>query len=139
MRARPVIGRGTRPAGSTVPIPQPGPTLSARTVRWLAAPPDAQEVVSLVWTTLSVLERTGQHPGALAALRFVLIHHQPPTRTGHCPTCRRHGWRRRWRRRRFPCVIWRQIRGELLGHLTIAQLSQLRDLPAAPAGDGHDR
>jgi hypothetical protein len=24
-----------------------------------------------------------------------------------------------WRRRRFPCLVWRQIRGELLGHLTI--------------------
>jgi hypothetical protein len=60
-------------------------TLSARTVGWLAERPDAREVVSSVWTTLTALERAGQHPGTLAALRFVLIHHQPPTRTGCCP------------------------------------------------------
>ncbi len=92
----------------------------------------------------------GQHPGTLAALRFVLIHHQPPTRNGCCPTCRRQSWRHLWRRRRFPCVIWRQIRGELLGHLTIAgtpplstehiiaQLEQLRELLPAPVGQSHD-
>ncbi len=92
--------------------------LSARTVSWLAEHPDAGAVVSSVWTALTALEQTGQHPGTLAALRFVLIHHQPPTRTGRCPACRRFTWHRLWRRRRFPCVIWRQIRGELLGHLT---------------------
>jgi hypothetical protein len=119
-------------------------------VAWLAEHPDAREVVSSVWTTLNALERTGHHLGTIAALRFVLIHHQPPTRTGCCPTCRRHGWRQRWRRRRFPCLIWRQIRGELLGHLTIArtpslstehviaQLQQLRELLPAPEGEGHD-
>jgi hypothetical protein len=97
-----------------------GMTPSARTVSWLAEHPDAQEVVSSVWTMLTGLERAGQHPGTLAALRFVLILHQPPTRTGCCPACRRHSWRHLWRRRRFPCVVWRQIRGELLGHLTLA-------------------
>jgi hypothetical protein len=95
-------------------------TLSARSVSWLAKHPDAKELVSSVWTMLTALERAGQHPGTLAALRFVLIHHQPPTRTGCCPACRRHSWRHLWRRRRFPCVVWRQIRGELLGHLTLA-------------------
>jgi hypothetical protein len=82
----------------------------------LAEHPDAREMVSSVWTTLTALEKAGQHPGILAALRFVLIHHQPPSRTGRCPACRRH----LWRRRRFPCVVWRQVRGELLGHLTLA-------------------
>jgi hypothetical protein len=95
-------------------------TLSVRTVSWLAEHPDARQMVSSVWTTLTALEKAGQHPGILAALRFVLIHHQPPTRTGCCPACRRHSWRHLWRRRRFPCVVWRQVRGELLGHLTLA-------------------
>jgi hypothetical protein len=95
--------------------------LSARTVSWLAAHPGACEVVYSVCTALTELERTGQHPGTLAALRFVLIHHQPPTRTGRCPTGPRHNWRQLWRRRRFSCVVWRQIRGELLGHLTLAR------------------
>jgi hypothetical protein len=143
-------GRGSEPVASSIPIPGADTTLSARTVTWLAEHPDAREVVSSVWTTLTELEQAGQHPGTLAALRFVLIHHQPPTPTGYCPTCRRHSWRQRWRRRRFPCVIWRQIRGELLGHLTIAgtpplstehiiaQLQQLRELVPTPVGESHD-
>lgn len=45
------------------------------------------------------------HPGTLTALRFVLIHHQPSTRTGCCLACRRRSWRHLWRRRRFPCVV----------------------------------
>jgi hypothetical protein len=117
MPSSPLTGRGTDPASSTVPIPRAGTTLSARTLTWLAAHSDARDLASSVWITLTQLERAGQHPGTLAALRFVLIHHQPPTRTGHCPTCRRRTWRQWWRRRRFPCVVWRQIRGELRGHL----------------------
>lgn len=139
-------GRGSEPVPSSIPIPGADTTLSARTVAWLAEHPDAREVVSSVWTTLTELEQDGQHPGTLDALRFVLIHHQPPTRTGYCPTCRRHSWRRR----RFPCVIWRQIRGELLGHLAIAgmpplstehiiaQLQQRRELLPVPVGESHD-
>lgn len=115
----PITGGATSMASLSVPKPKAGMTLSARTVAWLAEHPDAQAVVSSVWTTLTELERAGQHPGTLAALRFVLIHHQPPTRTGCCPRCRRLTWRQLWRRRRFPCVVWRQIRGELLGHLVI--------------------
>jgi hypothetical protein len=37
-------------------------------------------------------------------------HRSPATSWGRCRTCRRPGWRRR-----FPCVVWHQIRGELLG------------------------
>jgi hypothetical protein len=103
----------------TIPILRAGTTLSARTVTWLAEHPDAQEVVYSVWTTLTELEQAGHHRGALDALRFVLIHHQPPTHTGRCPTCPRLPWRQLRRRRPFPCVIWRQSRGELLGHLAI--------------------
>ncbi len=116
----PRTGCGSDPVSSTIPLPRVGTTLSASTASWLAEHPAAREVVCSVWSTLTELERAGQHPGTLTALRFVLIHHQPPTRTGRCPTCRRHNWRQLWRRRQFPCVVWRQIRGELLGHLTLA-------------------
>ncbi|MGH3821461.1 MAG: hypothetical protein ACRDRA_01240 [Pseudonocardiaceae bacterium] len=92
--------------------------LSARTVNWTYQRPLARLIVDSVWDTLTELERAGHHPGALAALRFVLIHHEP-TRVGRCRACRRANWRRLWRRRRFPCLVWRQIRGELLGHLAI--------------------
>ncbi|MGH3899179.1 MAG: hypothetical protein ACRDTA_13250 [Pseudonocardiaceae bacterium] len=120
MRAPSVTGREIDPTESTIPMPRVATALSARTVAWWAEHSDAREVICSVWTALTALEQAGQHPGALAALRFVLIHHQPPTRTGHCPTCRRRSWRQLWRRRPFPCVVWRQIRGELLGHLTLA-------------------
>lgn len=90
------------------------------TVSWLAEHPNAQEVVNSVCNTLAELERASHHPGTLAALRFVLIGHQLPTRTGRCPACPRLSWHQLWRRRPFPCPVWRQIRSELLGHLTIA-------------------
>lgn len=88
--------------------------LSTRTVAWLANRPRARELVDSVWDTLTDLERAGHHPGVIAALRFVLVHHQPPTPTGRCPHCRC-TWRRLWCRRRWPCVVWRQVHHELLG------------------------
>jgi hypothetical protein len=88
--------------------------LSTRTVAWLANRPRARELVGSVWDTLTDLERAGHHPRTIAALRFVLVHHQPPTPTGRCPHCR-FTWRRLWRRRPWPCVVWRQIHHELLG------------------------
>ncbi|HET9255696.1 MAG TPA: hypothetical protein VFO16_10900 [Pseudonocardiaceae bacterium] len=91
------------------------PQLPARTVAWLAGHPLAQALVEPVWDALGQLQRADHHPGLIAALRFVLVHHQP-TAAGRCRACRRVGWRGGWRRRRFPCVVWQQIRGELLGH-----------------------
>ncbi|MCA1694026.1 MAG: hypothetical protein LC749_04460 [Actinobacteria bacterium] len=88
--------------------------LSTRTVAWLADRPRARELVGSVWDTFTDLEHKGHHPGAIAALRFVLVHHQPPTPTGRCLHCR-FTWRRLWRRRPWPCVVWRQIHHELLG------------------------
>jgi hypothetical protein len=93
------------------------PQLPARTVAWLAQRPPARALVLSVWDALAELERAGYHPRPLAALRFVLAHHAP-TPAGRCRACRRVSWRGLWRRRRFPCVVWRQVRGELLGHLT---------------------
>jgi hypothetical protein len=100
-------------------------SLSTRTVAWLAEGPLARVVVESVWDTLAELERAGHHPGLLAAVRFVLVHHEP-TRLGRCRACRRVSWRGLWRRRRFPCVVWRQIRGELLGHLSLGDDHRVR-------------
>ncbi|HEY3893923.1 MAG TPA: hypothetical protein VGL88_00990 [Pseudonocardiaceae bacterium] len=118
--------RGTDPAVTT-PLPTVDATLrlSARTLSWLARRPQARLVVDSVWDTLSELEAAGHHPRLLAALRFVLVHHGP-TPAGRCFACRRVGWRGWWRRRRFPCVVWRQVRGELLGHLAIGGFHRLR-------------
>ncbi|MGH3997997.1 MAG: hypothetical protein ACRDTJ_11110, partial [Pseudonocardiaceae bacterium] len=69
-----------------------------------------RRLVRSVWDKLAELERSGQYPGAIDALRSVLIHHQP-TSAGRCRACRRVAWRRR----PFPCVVWHQIRGDLLG------------------------
>jgi hypothetical protein len=85
-------------------------SLSPRTVAWLAERPHARVLVRSVWDMLAELERANHHPGTIAALRRVLVDHQP-TPTGRCRTCRR----RTWRRRRFPCVVWHQIRGNLFG------------------------
>lgn len=112
--------RGLDPS-APAPRPQLDATLqlSARTRAWLARRPHARLVVDSVWDTLAELERAGHLVQLLAALRFVLVHHEP-TRSGRCRACRRMGWRGLWHRRRFPCLVWRQIRGELLGHLTIS-------------------
>lgn len=87
--------------------------LSARTVTWLADHPRARRLVGSVWDTLTELERAGHHPRLIATLQRVLAHHQP-TPAGRCPACRH------WtgRRRRFPCTVWHQVRGELFGLFT---------------------
>jgi hypothetical protein len=104
------------PAAATVPMSQVDVTLqlSARTVAWLANHPHARTLVSSVWDTLAELEQAGHHPTLIAALRRVLTHHQP-TPAGRCDTCRRLPWRRLWRHRNFPCMVWHQIRSELTG------------------------
>ncbi len=121
----PPTHRGIDPAATT-PTPRADATLqlSARTLTWLAQRPHARALVDSVWDTLAELQRAGHPPRLLAALRFVLVHHEP-TAAGRCRACRRVSWRGLWRRRRFPCVIWRQIRGELLGHLTISDYHRL--------------
>jgi hypothetical protein len=72
--------------------------------------PHARWFVGSVWNKLTDLERSGQYPGAIAALRRVLTHHQP-TSTGRYRTCRR----MTWHRRPFPCIVWHQIHCDLLG------------------------
>lgn len=81
--------------------------------RWRNAHSTAMLVRS-VWDKLTELERAGHHPDTLAALRRILACHQP-TPMGRCRTCHRGTWRHLRRSRPFPCVIWHQIRSELLG------------------------
>ncbi|MGH3872877.1 MAG: hypothetical protein ACRDSR_15455 [Pseudonocardiaceae bacterium] len=113
---------------ATTPIPRVDASLrlSARALAWLAEHPVARAVVDSVWDTLAELENAGHHAGALAALRFVLVHHEPNA-AGRCRACRRVGWRGLWRRHRFPCVVWRQIRGELRGHLAVVGFHRRAD------------
>jgi hypothetical protein len=100
------------PAASTTPKPTSDTRLqlSAETLNWLANHPYDRKFVRSVWDKLTELERSGQLPEATDALRRVLTCHQP-TLAGRCHACRR------WtgRRRRFPCIVWYQIGGELLG------------------------
>lgn len=84
--------------------------LPTRTVVWLADHPDARQFVGSVWGKLTELERSGQYPGVIGALRCVLVYHQP-TATGRCRTCPRVAGRRR----PFPCIVWHRIHFDLLG------------------------
>jgi hypothetical protein len=84
--------------------------LSPRTLAWLADHPPVRKFAHSVWDRLTELERAGHRPGTIDALRQVLADHGPSS-TGRCRACRR----RKWRRRRFPCIVWHKIGGELLG------------------------
>lgn len=92
------------------------PQLSARTWERLAARPRERELVCAVWDRLEELESLGSEPdlGLVAALRFVLVHHQP-TGEGRCGACRRKSGRHLWCRRPWPCVVWLQVHYELIG------------------------
>jgi hypothetical protein len=99
-------------AAATTRMPRGGDPklqLSLQTLAWLARRSHARKLVHLVWSKLSELERAGHCPEAIIALRRILIDHQPTSR-GRCRTCRR------WtgRRYRFPCIVWHQVRSELL-------------------------
>lgn len=103
--------RGNDPA-STTPMARVNAALhlSPRTVAWLADHPQAHQFVSSVRDKLTELDRAGQYPCAIDALRRVLTHHQP-TLAGRCRTCARVTGRRR----PFPCIVWHQVRCDLLG------------------------
>lgn len=118
----------SRDPEATTPIPRVDASLrlSARTLAWLAEHPVARALVDSVRDTLAELEKAGHHAGAIAALRFVLVHHEPNA-AGRCRACRRLGWRGLWRQHRFPCMVWRQIRGELRGHLAVAGFHRRAD------------
>jgi hypothetical protein len=116
MPTTPANALGGVPAAATTPMPRAEDValhLSARTLAWLADHPHARKLVRSVWDTLTELEQAGHYPRPIAALRRVLTTHQP-TRAGRCATCPR----ATWRRRPFPCTVWHQIHGELLGVFT---------------------
>ncbi|MBV9029378.1 MAG: hypothetical protein JO063_08710 [Pseudonocardiales bacterium] len=96
--------------------------LSSRTLVWLDDHPHARRFARSVWDKLIELERAGHRLDTITALRQVLAEHRP-TSAGRCRACRR--WR--WRRRRFPCIVWHEIRGGLLG--VVPQRQPLLRLP----------
>lgn len=110
MPTAPTAQGGIDPSASHTPMSRTDVTLqlSARTLAWLADRPRARELVRSVWDRFAELERAGHDLGAIAALRSVVVHHQP-TPAGRCPTCRRSTWRHLWRRRPFPCIAWMKI------------------------------
>ncbi len=120
---------GSSPAASTTPMPRVDAMLhlSTQTVAWLADHPRARQFVGSVWDKLTELERAGHHPGAIDALRHVLINHQP-TPAGRCRTCRH--WTAR--RRSFPCIVWHQIRSDLLGLFASGDRHSHRTMVAGP-------
>ncbi|MGH3522208.1 MAG: hypothetical protein ACRDU4_05120 [Mycobacterium sp.] len=67
----------------------------------LAGLPRHGDPVRSVWNRLAELERAGNDPVVVDALRAVLLPHQPP-RFGRCPACPK----RWWRRARWPCTVW---------------------------------
>jgi hypothetical protein len=74
------------------------------TQRFLAGPPRRGDPVGAVWSRLTELERADNDPTLIAALRAVLLPHQPP-RCGRCPGCPK-----RWgRSRRWPCLVWYRV------------------------------
>ena len=78
-----------------------GGGLPETTQRFLAGLPRHGDPVRSVWNRLAELERAGNDPAVVDALRAVLLPHQPP-RFGRCPACPK-----RWgRRRRWPCTVW---------------------------------
>ncbi|MPZ65838.1 MAG: hypothetical protein GEU83_10105 [Pseudonocardiaceae bacterium] len=95
------------------------PQLSTRTWERLADRHRERELVGAVWDKLEELEnRGGEYDlGLVAALRFVLVHHQP-TSARRCGACRRTTARYLWRRRPWPCVVWLQVHYELIGPFT---------------------
>jgi hypothetical protein len=117
------------PVASTASVARMDETLqlSARTVAWLADHVHARKLIRSVSDILGELQQAGHHPGAIAVLRHILSRHQP-TSTGRCRTCRR--WI--WRRPPFPCIVWHQVRRELLGRLPTPTVP-LDDLPVRPA------
>jgi hypothetical protein len=85
-------------------IRPPGGGVPEMTQRFLAGRPRRGDPVGAVWSRLGELERVGNDPALVAALRAVLLLHQPP-RWGRCPGCRK-----RWgRRRRWPCLVWYRV------------------------------
>lgn len=90
--------------------------LSSQTWESLADRPRERRLVRAVWDRLEELDKVhgGYDKRLVAALRFVLVYHQPTVRR-RCSACRRKSARQLWRRRPWPCVVWLQVHYELIG------------------------
>lgn len=75
---------------TTAMPPALDPTLQLSAATWLRVDGNAlaARMVVPVWSRLAELQYAGHDPGVLAALRYVLVVHQP-TRAGTCRGCRR--------------------------------------------------
>lgn len=105
----------------------PHPRLPETTAQWIAGLPKHGNPVGAVWTRLMELNRAGQEDSAvIAALRAVLLRHQPPQH-GRWPACPRSGLCRR----RFPCVVWHRAHLELFSPRVFAD--EASSLPIADA------
>lgn len=83
-------------------------------MRCLGGLPRHGNPVASVWARLAELEAAGQDERLIAALRSILVRHQPP-RYGRCPACPRAGWFKFWQRRPWPCGVWVRVHFALLG------------------------
>ncbi len=93
--------------------PRQGGGLPKTTQRFLAGLPRHGDPVGAVWGRLGELERVGNDPTLIDALRAALLPHQPP-RFGRCPACPK-----RWgRRRRWPCMVWCRVHVALFSPCT---------------------
>ncbi|MGH3754461.1 MAG: hypothetical protein ACRDRP_17535 [Pseudonocardiaceae bacterium] len=108
------ISQSWTPGSQPQHASEPPSGLSAVIRRRISRDPHAARLVQAVWSRLAEVELAGHDPGVLAALRYALMVHQP-TRRGTCRACQWRTWPFGWRRRRWPCATWIQIRAELLG------------------------
>ncbi|MQA17817.1 MAG: hypothetical protein GEV09_28310 [Pseudonocardiaceae bacterium] len=90
--------------------------LSPQTWQRLVDRPRERALVGAVCDRLDELDHLGDgcDRGLVAALRFVLVCHQPTSRR-RCRACRHQSARRLWRSRRWPCPVWLQVHYELIG------------------------
>ena len=126
--------RGIDPAAAPTALPTMDPRLqlSAQTVAWLADRSYDRKFVRSIGNKLTDPELAGHHVDAIATPRVILSDHQFPTRTGRCRACRRHTWRRLWRRRRFPRGVWFTIDLGLQGLFTVTGRHRTPDTPQQP-------
>jgi len=98
----------------------PTQRLPETTAQWTAKlPKHAATPVLSVWRRLTELEQAGHDAGVIAALRAMLLRHQPP-HYGRCPACPRY----LGRRPRFPCTVWHRTHIELFGMLTNPKMAE---------------
>lgn len=122
MPTTPATQHGIDPAASPPSIPKMELTqqLLAQTMAWLADRPHTRTVIRSTWGY-----GAGQGPGVIAALRFILIDHQPLTPTGRCRTCPH-----------VPCRVWFTLDLETQGLVTSDNGQHRKPDMTQPPGTG---